>query len=324
MNDSSPARPRLGRRHVLGSMIAATATGLALPARAWSRRFFGPDGEAIGLQVYTLGNDALKDLDAALGAVAAIGYRTVELMPMADHTPVEVRDALRRAGLAAHGTQTSFVTPSGPNLTTGLAEQIEAARTIGLEWLVPSLFDLPGRLGPPREGEDLGAWYVRLAGEMTADDWKRYADRLNATGAALKPHGLRIAHHNHNLEFNRVGDTTGFDLIVQHTDPALVAFEIDTGWVAAAGNNPIAILKRYPGRFRLIHMKDIKPGTVPNHAFKQTPAIPGQGVLDWAALLPAAKAAGVSGWYVEQEGPFAGSRLDAVRANYAYLATLDA
>src|SRR3546814_7395792 len=117
----------------------------------------------------------------------------VELMPMADHAPIEVRDALRRAGLVAHGTQTSFVTPSGPNLTTGLAEQIEAARTIGLEWLVPSLFDLPSRLGPPREGEDLGAWYVRLAGEMTADDWKRYAETLNKPAAAPKPPGLRLA-----------------------------------------------------------------------------------------------------------------------------------
>src|SRR3546814_8645315 len=113
----------------------------------WSSDVCSSDlGEAIGLQIYTLGSDALKDLDAALGAIAAIGYRTVELMPMADHAPIEVRDALRRAGLVAHGTQTSFVTPSGPNLTTGLAEQIEAARTIGLEWLVPSLFDLPSRL----------------------------------------------------------------------------------------------------------------------------------------------------------------------------------
>src|SRR3546814_7620544 len=105
---------------------------------------------------------------------------------MADQAPMVVRGALRRAGLGANGTQTSFVTPSGPNLTTGLAEQIEAARTIGLEWLVPSLFDLPSRLGPPREGEDLGAWYVRLAGEMTADDWKRYAETLNKAAAALK------------------------------------------------------------------------------------------------------------------------------------------
>src|SRR3546814_2583766 len=132
MNDSSPAQPRPGRRQVLGSMIAATAAGLARPAMARSRRFFGSGGEAIGLQIYTLGSDALKDLDAALGAIAAIGYRTVELMPMADHAPIEVRDALRRAGLGAHGTPTSFVTPSGPNLTPGLAEQTEDARPIGL------------------------------------------------------------------------------------------------------------------------------------------------------------------------------------------------
>src|SRR3546814_15715383 len=105
--------------------------------------------------------------------------------------------------------------------------------------------------------------------------------------------------------------------LVEHTDPALVAFEIDTGWVAAAGHDPIATLKRYPGRFRLIHMKDIASETVPNYAFKQMPAIPGQGVLDWTALLPAAKAAGVTGWYVEQEGPFAGPRTDAI----AYLSS---
>src|SRR3546814_15880226 len=85
------------------------------------------------------------------------------------------------------------------------------------------------------------------------------------------------------------------------TDPALVAFEIDTGWVAAAGHDPIASLKRYTGRFRLIHMKDIASETVPNYAFKQMPAIPGQGVLDCTALPPAAKTASVTGWDVQPE-----------------------
>src|SRR3546814_19183050 len=125
---------------------------------------------------------------------------------------------------------------------------------------------------------------------MTADDWKRYAETLNKTAAALKPHGLRIAHHNHNLEFNPVGDTTGFDLIVEHTDPALVAFAIDTGWVAAAGHDPIATIKRYPGRFRFIHMKDIASEPVPTYAFQHIPAIPCQGLPAWTSLLPTANA----------------------------------
>ena len=109
---------------------------------------------------------------------------------------------------------------------------------------------------------------------MTADDWKAYGDKLNRVGATLKAEGLRIAHHNHNLEFVKVGDTTGFDLIVTHTDPALVWFEIDVGWVAAAGHDPVALLRRYPGRFRMMHMKDIKPATVPTSVQAGAP-IPG-------------------------------------------------
>src|SRR3546814_4726755 len=97
MNDSSPAQPRPGRRQVLGSMIAATAAGLARPAMARSRRFFGSGGEAIGLQIYTLGSDALKDLDAALGAIAAIGYRTVELMPRSEEHTSELQSLMRNS-----------------------------------------------------------------------------------------------------------------------------------------------------------------------------------------------------------------------------------
>lgn len=313
----------LSRRALLaGGAALGTAAVAGRVNTARPKRFFGPGGEAIGLQVYTLGGDALKDPDATFEAVARIGYRTIELMPFSDRTPAEISDALKRSGLAAHSTQTSFKTDTGPNLTSGFGELVDAAHTMGLTWVVPSLFDVPERLGPPRTGEDLGAWFVRLAAEMTADDWKKYGDTLNATGARLKREGLRIAHHNHNLEFNPVGDTTGFDLIVANTDPSLVSFELDAGWVAAAGHDPIAVLKRYSGRFRMMHMKDITPATIRNFAFKQVPAIPGEGVLDWRALLSAAKAAGVTGWYVEQEAPFATTRLDAVRANYAYFSTL--
>lgn len=314
------ARPT--RRSLLASGIALGAGVIAGPAiGAGKRRFFGAGGEQLGLQIYTLGTDLLKDLDTAFSAVAAIGYRTVELL-MLDQPATEVRDALKRAGLTARSTQTSFETDKGPNLTTGFDQLVATAHTIGLEWVVPSLFDVPKRLGPPRTGEDLGAWFIRLAAEMTADDWKRYGETLNRTGARLKPHGLRIAHHNHNLDFHPVGDTNGYELIVANTDPDLVAFELDVGWVAAAGHDPIAILKRHAGRFRMMHMKDIKPETVPNYAFKQVPAVPGQGVLDWPKLLPAAKTAGVTGWFVEEEAPFPTTRLDAVRANYAYLSQL--
>ncbi|HEV2594323.1 MAG TPA: sugar phosphate isomerase/epimerase [Sphingomicrobium sp.] len=283
-------------------------------------RFFGPGGETLGLQIYTLGADALKDLDQAFLDIAQIGYRSVELLSFGDQNVDSMRHALKRSGLVATGTQTAFQGP-GPNLTDHIGRLIDEAHLLGLKYVATTLFDIPARMsahGP----NDVGGSFVRAALAMTADDWKSYGDKLSRVGATLKEHGLRIAHHNHNLEFVKVGEVTGLDLVVTHTDPHLVSFEIDVGWVAAAGHDPIELLRRYPGRFHMMHMKDIKPSTVPNNEFKQVPAVPGTGVLDWPRLLRTAKVAGVNAYYVEQEGPFETTRMDAVRRNYRYLSSL--
>jgi len=311
---------RISRRRLLAAGgLAGAALAAPLAARP-RRRFFGRGGETLGLQIYTLGPDALKDLDRAFLDIARIGYRCVELLLFGDQTARDMRHALRRSGLSAKGAQTAFRGP-GPNLTDHIGRLIEEAHLLGLNYVATTLFDIPERMskGGPN---DVGGSFVRAAATMTADDWRGYAGKLNRVAGTLQRHGLRLAHHNHNLEFVKVGDTTGFDLVVTHTDPSLVWFEIDVGWVAAAGHDPVALLRRYPGRFRMMHMKDIKPETVPNNEFKQVPAVPGTGVLDWPRLLRTAKAAGVTGYYVEEEAPFATTRLDAVRQNYRYLSSL--
>jgi sugar phosphate isomerase/epimerase len=99
---------------------------------------------------------------------------------------------------------------------------------------------------------------------------------------------------------------------------------MDVGWVAAAGVDPIPLLRAHRHRFRLMHVKDVKASTVPNTAFKMDPADVGSGTLDWKAILPVGYDVGVRHYYVEQEPPFAGPRMDAVRADYEYLAQLDA
>ena len=91
---------------------------------------------------------------------------------------------------------------------------------------------------------------------------------------------------------------------------------------AAAGVDPIALLGAHRGRFRLMHIKDLEASTAPNHAFRMNPADVGSGSLDWRAILPAAYRAGVGYYYVEQEPPFPGPRLDAARADYEYLVRL--
>ncbi|HEY1891927.1 MAG TPA: hypothetical protein VGG63_16085 [Steroidobacteraceae bacterium] len=126
---------------------------------------------------------------------------------------------------------------------------------------------------------------------MSGDDWQRLAVQLNEKGAALKREGLELAYHNHNVEFVRQGSGTAFDLLLADTEPGVVWFEMDVGWV-------------------------------PNNAFRMDPADVGSGTLDWKAILPVGYEVGMRYYYVEQEPPFAEPRMDAARRDYEYLARL--
>jgi sugar phosphate isomerase/epimerase len=157
-----------------------------------------------------------------------------------------------------------------------------------------------------------------------ADLWKRTADKLNTKGEALKPLGIRTGYHNHNLEFAPVGETTGWDILVAETDPGIVSFEVDLGWVSSAGLDPLAFLGKYSGRIALIHVKDIAEGSPAGYALAMNPTQVGDGIQDWSQLLPAAHAAGARHFYVEQEPPFAIPRMEAARQGYEFLANLKA
>jgi sugar phosphate isomerase/epimerase len=186
---------------------------------------------------------------------------------------------------------------------------------------VPML-SVPQRLGLQRAGEDGSAYWERVSKEMTADDWRHVAAQLNEKGAALKREGLKLGYHNHNVELTRLGSKTPLDLLIENTDPGLVWFEMDAGWVAAGGLEPIPLLRAHPHRFRLMHIKDLKASTVFNAALRMDPANVGSGTLDWKAILPVAYEAGVRYYYVEQEPPFVEPRMQAAREDYDFLARL--
>jgi sugar phosphate isomerase/epimerase len=116
-----------------------------------------------------------------------------------------------------------------------------------------------------------------------------------------------------------VGATTGLEILLAETDPKLVTFEMDVGWVAAAGHDPVALLAKHKGRFTLMHLKDIKPSTAANFALKMDPADVGSGKLDWKRLLSAAYAEGVRNFYLEQEPPFTRPRIEAAKIGFDYL-----
>ena len=306
----------LSRRGLLAAGVAALGAAYGGVANAAEKPFFQRHNLPLGIQLYTLGPDLQKELDAQLATVAKIGFKSVELAGYLGRTPAELRAAFDRAGLVCPSAHIAPKSANGPSFSGDLAKLADELHVIGVKSAIMPILYIPDRLG----GADL-----RQAGpQMTADDWKWNADFLNTKAAVLKTSGIATGYHNHNFEFAPLGDTTGMEILLKGTDPSLVTFEMDVGWVTAAGQDPFALLKKHPGRFTQMHVKDIKATTKTNFELRQDPTEVGGGMIDWPKLLPAAYAAGIRGFYYEQEPPFAHARLESAKISFDYLASVTA
>jgi sugar phosphate isomerase/epimerase len=285
----------LSRRKFLlhsGALGAAAmaSQGLLPSARA------NPLNLPVGIQLYAV-KDALKDDTAGtLKALKQIGFGEVETAGFGDRSAKEFRRLLDDAGLACPSSHLPFDIDN-------LGATFEAAHALGNTYTASG--GLRASLRPPVTGPEAG---------MTVEEAKRTADLANRIGAAAQKAGLQYAYHNHNVEFVDQGGSIGFDILLNETDPALVKFEIDCGWMVVGGRNPIDYFKQYPDRFPMIHVKD----------FLQAPGHPGaelgHGTIDYTPIFAAAKKAALKHYFVEQEGPFVRmSQLDAARQAYAYL-----
>jgi sugar phosphate isomerase/epimerase len=305
-----------------GFLIMASLLGAEVLGATNTRPFFRRTGLPIGLQLYTVGDDLKRDFEGTLAAVSKIGYRTVELAGLADHAVDDWRQALARVQLKSPSIHVPPHSKTGLNLDD-LGTLADAAHALGIGTIVCPMFNIPERFSlTPLPGESGAKMAARLGASMTLDDWKWNADYLNQKAAGLKSYGLRFAYHNHNVEFAPVGGSTGLAQLIQETDPTLVTFEMDAGWVVAAGADPVALLAAHPGRFSAMHVKDVKASTRPNFSFQQDPCEVGQGIIDWKTLLAKAYQANVRQFYVEQEPPFSKSRLESVGISFNYLNAL--
>ena len=133
---------------------------------------------------------------------------------------------------------------------------------------------------------------------------KQTIEVFNKAGAVLKKEGIQFFYHNHGYEFRPHNGETFMDMLIKGTDPKLVAFEMDTFWVKHPGADPTAYLKKYPGRWKLMHVKDMKPGTESNFSggsnVNNDVAL-GTGTMNWPSILAAAKKAGVEYYFIEDE-----------------------
>ncbi|MET3667470.1 sugar phosphate isomerase/epimerase [Caulobacter sp. 1776] len=295
-----------------GLLAAGLGMAFAGGASAAEQPFFQRHKLPLGIQLYTLGPDLAKELDVQLATVAKIGFKSVELAGYLGRTPTELRAAFDRVGLICPSAHISPKGANGPSFSGDLAKLADELHVIGVKSAIMPILYIPDRLG----SADL-----RAAGpQMTADDWKWNADFLNEKAAVLKKAGIATGYHNHNFEFAPLGDTNGMEILLKGTDPSLVAFEMDAGWVTAAGQDPFALLKKHPGRFTQMHVKDIKATTKANFELRQDPTEVGGGMIAWPRLLGAAYDAGVRGFYYEQEAPFAHARLESAKISFDYLA----
>lgn len=299
---------------ITAAMAASELAGGALGALA------DPLGLPVGLQLYTVGEDLQKDLEGTLHKIAAIGYREVETAGMpGGHSAAQLRKALDGAGLRCRSTHVQLA-----EMLQNAQQSIDDAHTLGAHTIVcatpwvadASRFKLPG------PGESPIASFLALMNSLDLDDWKWNAEQFNRVGATVAKAGLQLGYHNHGFEFRSFDGKVALEEFLRLTDPQLVRWEMDCGWVANTGRDPADYLRHYPGRITLLHVKDIRAGSKPTTDFNIQSAEIGRGAIDWLRVFKAAKAAGVKAYFVEQEPPYARPPLQEIAISYDYLHNL--
>ncbi len=132
-------------------------------------------------------------------------------------------------------------------------------------------------------------------GPFMLDDCKRSAGILNELGQKAKNNGLQLLWHNHDKEFHAMESGLPFDYLMKNTDPKLVQLELDIYWVKKGGGDPLEALKKYPGRTKILHVKDMAPGT------EQDFICPGSGIIDFGPVFKEAHKQGIKHYIVERD-----------------------
>lgn len=259
----------LSRRLFLQQSGALAAGATLLPAALYAT---GTTVKKPGIQLYSLRDDMERDPKGTLKSVARIGYKEIESYPgkngfLWGMKPAEFKAYMKDLGLDNVSTHT------------------------GIEKNMPELMDQAAEAG-------FKNFVVSWIGEeqrKTLDGFKNVAGQFNKFGELARQRGMMFGYHNHDYPFIEMEGQMPFDVLVQNTDDKLVSYEMDVFWVIEPGQDPVAFLNKYPGRFSMAHVKDRDPK---NAKFS---TIIGEGNLPMAKIMTAAQKAGVKHYFVEVE-----------------------
>ena len=274
---------RPSRREIvcgLGAAVLSPGLRLALAGRLGR----------IGIQLYTIRREFGREPEATLARLAELGFREVEFRGYPPGTPAEIRAMLARHQLAA------------PSSHVGL-------RGADPEW--DRTLELAAAIGQS---------YVVVAGiaqsdRASLDGWKRVAERFNQAGMAARKHGLQFCYHNHDFEFPPIDGVVPYDLLLSETDSKLVQLEMDLYWITKGGKDPLEYFAKWPGRFPMVHVKDMD--ATPRRYF----AAVGEGTINFARIFRRGGQAGIRHYFYEQDET-SGSPFDDAGKSYRYLRRL--
>jgi len=276
--------------------LALSAVAASTP-RAWA----SPDGKLnrIGLQLYTVRDQMKADMEGTLAKVAEIGYTDMEFAGYFDHPAKDVRAMLDRHGLTAPSAHVDY-----KSLGEKWPKVLEDCHTIGHKYIVCPWIDDDVRARP--------------------GGWKQAADTFNKAAEAAHKAGIQFAYHNHDFEFVPVDGRMAYDLLLEETDAQLVKMEMDLCWITIAGQDPKKYFDRWPGRYVLVHVKDVrkipeKTGPEPialERVFPEMTTV-GSGVIDWKQMFRLTEKTGVKHYFVENDYPK--EPWEFLRGSYKYL-----
>lgn len=250
------------------SFLASAQTTKPLYKAAW------------GVQAYTFRKSFPKDIMWTLDTIKGLGFTEIEGGAPKGMTPQDFKKACDVRGISIPGTGGDY-----NQLVKDPMPTIANAKIYGSKFV-------------------MCAWIPHTKGAFSLENAKQAVTDFNAIGKKMTENGLTFCYHAHGYEFPKYGDGTLLDYIIQNTDPRYVSFEMDVLWITHGGGDPVALLKKYKKRWKLMHVKDLKKGIV-GDGTGGTPAendVPvGEGQADWQNIIKLANKIGIKHFFIEDE-----------------------
>jgi sugar phosphate isomerase/epimerase len=254
-----------------------------------------PRAQEIGLQLYSLRNEFKTDVPGTLARIRQWNIRQIEGGGTYGLPVDEFKKLLKQNKLEMVSVGASF-----EELEKNPQAVADMAKTFGAKYV-------------------MCAWVPHQEGSFTMEEMNRAIRVFNQAGKVLYDNGISFCYHPHGYEFRPYEDGTQFDYMVKQTDPRYVNFEMDVFWVKHPGQDPVALLKKYPKRFLMMHLKDRAPGTPGNQegrAPDESNVVLGKGDVGIAEIMKEAKKIGVKYYFIEDESPKA---VDQIPQSVKYL-----